>query len=750
MIIIQEQDKKNPQTVEEWLGKDNKLGQDIFKKYTQDEEDFTQWLDRLTQGNENLARLITEKKVLFAGRTLANLNTNNDASVSNCYTYGRVGDSIPDIMQAAYDIALTFKSQGGQGLSLSNIRPQGCKIHGGYETDGIVPFMKIYNTVTEAIRQGGSRKGALLMSIDAWHKDAETFITIKNQQGMIEKANLSLEIDDEFMEYVEKDIANGTETKVNRTFKYNSGSITYEVIPVRLFRTMCQNAYDWGEPGVLFMNRLRDYNLMQYDSEYQIDSTNPCGEQPMNPGAACNLSSIILSSYVKNPYTDQAYFDYDSLTNDIPILVSAMNIVIDYGIDKHPLEIQKEMSKNYRNMGIGILGLASALIRLGIRYGSEKSVDFVDKIGFLLFKQVAICSVQEANRNGSFPKYSYPVFDSDIIRNHFSIQDIANFKKSGIRNCSLLSIAPTGSIGTMLDLSTGMEPFFALQYTRKTESLNGGVETYYQVDIPEVAEYKKINHTDVLPDYFVTSGQIGWQERINVQSALQQHVDTGISSTVNLPVTATVEDIEHLYCYAWRSGLKGITIFRNGCRRAGILTDTPKPAEEIQKVAFNKIVPVSRKKLGITNGKTYYKKTACGTFYMTLNRDKNNNIVESFVNTSKGGICPAHSNAVCRLISLCLRGGIKVEEIADQLMGINCPACARRKDLDGMSCPDIYGKTLLEFYNDKAIEQVTKIATESVEVIKESSTEKCPECGTPMAMSEGCVTCQNCGYSRCG
>ena len=261
-----------------WLN-ENQLSYDIWeKKYRYNDESFDEWLDRVSGGDEELMKLIKEKKFLFGGRTLSNRGTNKKGSFSNCYSRGFVHDSLEDLMQAASDIAHTFKAQGGQGLSLSKIRPKEAPInHGQFVSDGIIPFMEIYNRVTESISQGGSRKGALLMSLDIWHKEAEDFIKIKSEEGRIQKANLSLEIDDSFMQCIEDYLKTGHQDKVTITQKYGGTNIQYDVDPVYLYKLMMEKAWDWGEPGCIFTNRFRNYNLMEYVDEYTIENCNPCG-----------------------------------------------------------------------------------------------------------------------------------------------------------------------------------------------------------------------------------------------------------------------------------------------------------------------------------------------------------------------------------------------------------------------------------------------------------------------------------------
>jgi len=263
-------------TFEDWLGSDNTLGLDIAnRKYRHDGESFVEWLHRVSGGDPDLKRLILEKKILLGGRTMANRGTDSPASYFNCYSRGFVEDSYQDIMQAAMDIGLTFKGQGGQGISLSKLRPKGTAVGKEYSSDGIVPFMKIYNEVTAGTSQGGARKGALMLSIDARHKEAETFIRIKSQEGLIEKANLSLEIDDEFMRAVSRYYNNGETITLHEKRNYSGHMVEYDVVPIEIFKALVDNCYDWADPAALFTERLRNYNIMQFDDEYVIETTNP-------------------------------------------------------------------------------------------------------------------------------------------------------------------------------------------------------------------------------------------------------------------------------------------------------------------------------------------------------------------------------------------------------------------------------------------------------------------------------------------
>lgn len=742
--------------IEEWLGEDNKLGIDIWKKkYQYNGETFDQWLDRVSAGDEDVKKLIKEKKFLFGGRTLANRGIKNSGSYFNCYSRGFVEDDYKDIMQACVDIGLTFKAQGGQGISLSKLRPKDTPVGDSYTSDGIKPFMKIYNEVTAGTSQGGSRKGALMLSIDARHKEAETFIRIKSKDGEIEKANLSLEIDDEFMGAVKEYYDTGRVVVLHETRDYSGHIVEYDVTPIEIFKMLVDNSYHWGDPACLFVNRFRNYNLMEYDDDYQIETSNPCGEQPLPKHFACCLSSVNLAEFVINPYTDKAYFDMDGFVQAVSIGIKALDKLIDENYMRHPLKEQQEKSFNYRNVGLGCFGYAGALMKLGIRYGSKEALDFTHDVFSDMFRTAVLTSAQLAKKYGSFPKYKECVYNSQIIKLHFNEREIAELKKCGLRNCSVLSIAPTGSLATMLGESGGCEPEFAIKFTRRTVGLTDNQDHYYDVYCKTAKEYMKLHQCDTLPDYFVGASEIDWRDRVKTQAEMQNHVDTAISSTVNLPNSATKDDIAQLYIAAWEQGCKGITIFRDGCERAGILTTSAPKEDKHDERQYDSIVPTSRKTIGVTSGKTYCKKCACGTLYITVNHDDNGNVLETFINTSKGGICQANINAVNRMISTGLRAGVKVEEIVDQLKGITCPACikvmGRGEKLDGISCSDILARTLLDFYKEVKGNEFPKTNTkpETTQVEDTSMIVNCPDCGANVIRAGGCVQCTECGWSKC-
>ena len=755
-------------TVEQWLGKDNKIGIDIWhKKYQYNNENFEEWLDRVSAGDQELRKLIVEKKFLMGGRTLANRGTDSTGSLFNCYSRGYVEDDYSDIMDAAKDIGVTFKAQGGQGISLTKLRPKGTPIKKEYFSDGIVPFMKIFNEVTAGTSQGGARKGALMLSIDARHKEAETFIKIKSKDGEIEKANLSLEIDDEFMRAVEKYYDTGEVVILHEKRNYAGHEVEYDVTPINIFNMLVDNCYDWADPACLFVNRFRNYNLMQYDDEYEIETCNPCGEQPLPKHGACCLSSLNLSEFVVNPYTPTAHLNTEDFLHAIDVGIRTLDKLIDENYNRHPLQQQRDMSYNYRNIGLGIFGYATALMKLGLKYGSNEAIEFTDDVFSLLFKRAVFASNNLAKELGTYPKYKECVFDSDIIKKHFTPDEIDGLKKHGLRNCSLISIAPNGSLATLLGESGGCEPEFALKYTRRTVGMTDGEDTYYDVYCKAAKEYMDANHTDILPDYFVGSADIPWQNRVLTQAAMQNHVDTAISSTVNMPNSATKEDIAHMYLLAWSTGCKGITMFRDGCKRLGILTTdnsdkyTDKNDTQTYELPRGAIIECSSDLVGKKRKLT----TGCGSLHVLAFFDPyDGSLQEAYFNKGSTGGCANFMTGLSRTVSLLCRAGVDIMTIKDQLDSTGaCPSYAartatRHDTSNGSCCPMAIGNALVDMYKEMQQDigdneeenSADAIISKPTQVQRIESNDKCPECGSVLEHVGGCDLCKNCGFTHCG
>lgn len=459
--------------------------------------------------------------------------------------------------------------------------------------------------------------------------------------------------------------------------------------------------------------------------------------------------------------------DYDALERDTAIAIEALNEVLINGVDLHPLKEQRESVHDWRQVGLGTMGLADALIKMRLTYGSPESISTIWEIYKCMATAAVETSIQLAKVQGCYPKC-----DKDLLAESPFIKalnlptcDIDDIRKYGMFNSQLLTCAPTGSIGTMLQTSTGVEPIFAMKYTRKTVSLEGK-DTYFDVYTKIAQDWINANPGKPgLPGYFVESKDITPKQRVAVQGALQQWIDASISSTTNLPNEATEQDVYDVYMEAWKKGCKGVTVYRSGCAREGILTtESPKEKEgnpvEDHSIKLNSIEPKTRIEFGNElYGITSKHNTACGTLYVTINKDDEGNIVEIFTNSSKNGTCKANLNGETRMASLALRAGVKVEEVIDTLKNIQCQSCAfaraKGNKIDGTSCPDIIAKALSKYYveNKKLVNESSKLGRNveqrsSMDRLSTQS-EKCPECGHALDHTGGCKTCPECGYSKC-
>ena len=558
-------------TEKEWLG-DNQLSLDIFnKKYRVNNESFEEWLDRVSGGNSYVRQLIKDKKFLFGGRILASRRvTDRKVTYSNCYVIAPPNDDIESIFSTAAKLARTYSYGGGCGVDISNLRPRNAVVHNAAKsTSGAVSFMDLYSYVTGLIGQSG-RRGALMISISCEHPDIEEFINLKTKQGVCEKANISIRVSDEFMQAAVDD--RDWETSFT---SLETGTITRTFRARDLLKLLAKRNWEWAEPGLLYWDRITHYNMLDNDGNFAYAGVNPCAEEPLPAGGSCLLGSLNLSEFVLDPFTDKARIDYDSLEEAVPIAVLGLNEVLNEGMMLHPLHEQRESVRNWRQIGLGTMGLADMLIKLGITYGSEQAIQATTNVYETIAKTAVMASLELAKTAGCYPMCNKEkIANSSFIKALSLPEDvIKDIKTYGLHNSQLLTCAPTGSIATMLQVSTGVEPNFALKYTRKTQSLNGK-DTYYEVFAKIVEDFFAVpaNGLATLPDYFVESKDIAPIDRIKMQGVLQKYTDASISSTINLPKEATVDDVYNIYVEAWKHGLKGVTIYRAGCNREGILT----------------------------------------------------------------------------------------------------------------------------------------------------------------------------------
>lgn len=492
---------------------------------------------------------------------------------------------------------------------------------------------------------------------------------------------------------------------------------------------------------------------------------------------ACCLSSLNLSEFIKNPYTNKAYMDTDEFVQAVKIGIRTLDKLIDENYYRHPLKEQQEMSYNYRNIGLGCFGYATALMKLGLKYGSQEALDFTDQIFSLMFRAAVIESNELSKEFGPFPKYKDCVWDSDIIKIHFLQEEIDQMRQYGLRNCSLISIAPNGSTGTILSESTGCEPQFAMKFTRRTVGMTDGEDTYYDVYCKAAQDYMKINSTDTLPDYFVSAPEIPWQDRIMTQAIMQRHVDTAISSTVNLPNSATKDDIAKLYIMAWEQGLKGVTIFRDGCKRMPILSTKEKQGKQ-DKNALTQIETnntLSRGFIIDTNDNLVGKKrkiiSGCGSLHCVAFFDPDSGeLMETYLSKGSQGGCNSFMVGLSRMISLAARAGVGIDSIIDQLKSSTaCPSYAARHASKhdtsiGSCCPGAIAFALKDMWNEmqdeisddsEEAEQtfIPEINSNRNTLFNNVDTlgagEKCPECGGPIIHIGGCVQCSQCSWSKC-
>lgn len=710
----------------------SQLGMDIWaKKYQNNGESFEEWLDRVSGGDKDVKQLIVDKKFLFGGRILASRGvTDRKVTYSNCYVLPQVEDSIEGIYDTAKHLARTFSYGGGVGIDISNLRPKGSPVNNAAKTtSGAVSFMDTFSQVSSVIGQAG-RRGALMISMDCNHPDIEDFIDAKKNTDKLEGCNISV--------------------RTNGNFIKNS----------MLMHKLAENNWDYAEPGILYWDNINKNNLLsEYikNGEFEYAGVNPCAEEPLPAGGSCLLGAINLSEFVLSPFTDEASFDLLEFEKAVRIAVRALNDVLDEGLELHPLEIQRKTVSEWRQIGLGIMGFADMLIKMGVAYGSEESLRIIDIIGMAMNEAGLVESAYLAKEKGSFDNCDEVwLIDSEFMKHMKDTLVVDMIYDYGLRNSQLFTIAPTGTISTMLGVSGGVEPIFDVEYTRTTKSLHGEDVTY-KVVTPIVEQCMKAKGVTEYPKEVQWSKTINPFNRVDVQAQWQIYIDASISSTVNLPQETTVEEVEELYRYAYDTGCKGLTIFRDGCARTAILNsgsakEEPKEEVVVEDKRLDTIMPITRADMGDRlEGATYVRTTACGKLYITINTNNKGELVEVFIDPSKSGGCLANVEVIGRLCSSMLRAGVAVEAVIDSAKGVKCSSCARsKKKVDGLSCGDIVAKAIETEYNYRKGKKITKKVKkneEKVEKIEEKA--KCPECGAELSFTGGCNICPSCGWSKC-
>lgn len=643
-----------------------------------------------------------------------------------------VDDSMESIFDAVKYTALIHKSGGGTGFSFSRLRPEKDRVGStGGVASGPVSFMKVFDTATDVIKQGGMRRGANMAILRVDHPDILEFITSKTESKALTNFNISVAVTTKFMDA----IANGVEYELlNPHTKEKSGSLSAKEV----FGQITEMAWRTGDPGVVFIDNINMYNPTPHLGE--IESTNPCGEQPLLPFESCNLASINLSKMVKVT-DDHAEIDYDKLGKTVRIATRFLDDVID--VNKFPLPQIENMTKTTRKIGLGVMGFADMLIMLRIPYNSEKALEIAENVMHFISEEATNESVRFGEKRGLFPAFKDSIYDN------------GNSLKP--RNASRTTIAPTGTLSIIAGCSSGIEPLYALCFTKhvldgeKLIEVNSHFEKiatregFFSTELmQQLAEGKKLNEFENIPDWikdvFITAHDITPEWHVRMQAAFQKHTDSAVSKTVNLPFEATNDDVIDIYMLAYKLGLKGITIYRDRSRESQVLTVGHKTSYD-EKQEIN-LTPRSRAK--ITKGITERVTTGCGYIYITVNFDEEG-ICEVFTSLGKAGGCAsAQLEATSRLISLALRSGISIASVVKHLRAIRCPSVAWEQGHAVLSCADAIASVL-----DKFIKENQGEVSQDLGIAKNWAGQ-CPECASILIYQEGCHICPSCGYTKCG
>ena len=710
--------------------------------------------------------------LMNAGRPLGQL--------SACFVLP-VGDSMEEIFDAIKNAALIHKSGGGTGFSFSRLRPRGSTVNStGGVASGPISFMKVFNAATEAVKQGGTRRGANMGILRVDHPDILDFITCKNDTKEITNFNISVGITEKFMQAVEN---GGSYELVDPASHKVTGTLSAREV----FDKIVSSAWQTGEPGIIFLDRLNRDNPCPQQGE--IESTNPCGEQPLLPYEACNLGSINLVTHLKEE-DGRWVLDKDKLTATIRNAVHFLDNVIE--VNKYPLPEIDAMTRSTRKIGLGVMGFADMLLYMGIPYNSDQGVAMAREVMELVNTIGHEESQALAQVRGAFP-----LFSESTYRNG-----------KPLRNATVTTIAPTGTLSIIAGVSSGVEPVFAYAYIRNVMDNTHLIETnqilknvlvsrglYSDALMRQIVEQGSLAHVDGIPEdikrVFVCAHDVSPIWHVKMQAAFQAYTDNAVSKTVNFPNSATKEEVAEVYTLAYKLGCKGTTIYRDGSRdeqvlNIGKVNDGKDKAEKkdttgdpmvdavleascdgaacvMKTSAYGTILP--RPRPAVTSGFTEKVKIGCGNLYITVNYDETG-ICEVFTNTGRAGGCPSQSEATARLVSVGIRSGMDPKEIIQQLKGIRCPSCLRQPGVPVTSCPDAIAKSIekvIKATHDGNKPQPTVSASAKASAPRakgpvnpnmtpaEAKLAKfCPECGSKLEHEGGCVTCRNCGYSKCG
>ena len=702
--------------------------------------------------------------LMNAGRPLGQL--------SACFVLP-VADSMEDIFDAIKNAALIHKSGGGTGFSFSRLRAKGSTVNStGGVASGPISFMKVFNAATEAVKQGGTRRGANMGILRVDHPDILNFINCKADNADITNFNISVGITEAFMEAALK---GEMYDLVDPSTKQATGQLNAREV----FNKIVYAAWRNGEPGIIFLDRLNRDNVVP--SQGEIESTNPCGEQPLLPYESCNLGSINLVNHLMKTPAGWV-LDRAKLEKTIRTAVHFLDNVIE--VNQYPLPEIDRMTRSTRKIGLGVMGFADMLLHMGVPYNSEEGVALAEEIMDTVNSIGHQASEELAEIRGPFP-----LFDQSIYRDG-----------RPIRNATVTTIAPTGTLSIIAGVSSGVEPVFAYAYIRNVMDGTHLIETnqilkdrlveagiYSDELMQKIVEQGSLAHVDGIPEdirrVFVCAHDVSPIWHVKMQAAFQRYTDNAVSKTVNFPNSATKEEVAEVYRLAFTLGCKGTTIYRDGSRNEQVLNigkvndgkaATGDPVVDavldsgcegtaclIKSGAYGHIQP--RPRPAVTSGFTEKVRIGCGNLYITVNYDENG-ICEVFTNTGRAGGCPSQSEATARLTSVAIRSGMDPKEIITQLKGIRCPSCLRQQGVPVTSCPDAIAKALEKVLKvsqqggggpapapiSAASKTATPVPHPDMTPAEAKLAKFCPECGARLEHEGGCVTCRDCGYSKCG
>ncbi|MFC2970180.1 adenosylcobalamin-dependent ribonucleoside-diphosphate reductase [Acidimangrovimonas pyrenivorans] len=708
--------------------------------------------EKPAEWEEKFYHALEDFKYLPAGRITAGAGTARSVTLFNCFVMGTIPDSMSGIFDMLKEAALTMQQGGGIGYDFSTIRPRGAIVHGvAADASGPLSFMDVWDAMCRTIMSAGSRRGAMMATMRCDHPDIEAFIEAKQDPARLRMFNLSVLVTDAFMEAV----------KADGPWELKFDGKVYHTVEARdLWNKIMRSTYDYAEPGVIFIDRINQMNNLNYCET--ISATNPCGEQPLPPYGACLLGSINLAKLVTKPFQKGACIATEALDDLVRMAVRMMDNVVD--ASNFPLPQQAEEAKNKRRIGLGVTGLADALLMMGLRYGSEEAAAQTEA----WMKQIARCaylaSVELAKEKGAFPLFDAEKYlaSGNMMQMDDDVREA--IRAHGIRNALLTSIAPTGTISLYAgNVSSGIEPVFAYAYKRKVLQKDGSRTEEEVVDYA-VQMWRDLKGDAPLPDYFVNAQTLAPLEHVRMQSAAQKWIDSSISKTINCPEDISFDDFKEVYMAAWDQGCKGCTTYRPNDVTGSVLSvsesDEKAPEADLGADVVYLSEPLDRPQA--LEGHTYKLKWPDSehAIYITINDiiiSGHRRPFEVFIN-SKNMEHYAWTVALTRMISAVFRRGGDVSFVVEELKAVFDPRGGAW--MQGKYIPSILAAIggviehhliSIGFIDGEGMGLKTDPKAEVMAVGERPRGKSCPSCGSyEMRMVEGCMTCGSCGYSKCG